>query len=226
VRPAWMLPIRVPAVLALAILFLGGCAIRGKIHPMVEVRTRGGTELGVSTTDGVLFLGTTAREGRAQVLLFYGDIPYEETARIRPAGGGLFRLEMDVRHQGVPIAVTWPKPGEELLLMGMRNGKVWTAYTHLVREKGVFGEVYALPSGLRLDPTQAGAGIFRKGKAGGLSLLGLVKGTAVLRPSGRKWLCVAGLRDLKECMLTRRDVLPSRKIIHRPDLNRPIIERN
>ena len=94
---------------------------------MVRIQTAGGTELGVSTTDGILFLGTTARRGRAHVLLFYGDIPYEETGRIRPAGGGLYRLELEVRHQGVPIAVRWPEPEEELLVMGLRGGETWTA---------------------------------------------------------------------------------------------------
>ncbi len=192
---------------------------------MVEVLTRGGRELGVSTTDGVLFLGTTARKGRARVVLFYGDIPYEETAAIRPAGGGVYRLELDVRHQGVPIASRWPSPGEELLLMGMRNGKVWTAWTRLAKGKGIYGEVYEIPPGVKLDPTQAGAGIFRKGKGGNLSLLGLVKGTALLLPSGKQWLCVAGLGDLKACMETRRDVLPPKKVIHRPDLTRPVIQK-
>ena len=224
-RPGRIPPARTFAGFALAIALLGGCAIRGRIHPIVEVLTQGGRELGVSTTDGVLFLGTTAGKGWARVVLFYGDIPYEETAEIRPAGGGIYKLEMDVRHQGVPIAVRWPRPGEDLLLMGMRNGKTWTAWTRLARAEGVYGEVYELPSGLDLDATQAGAGIFRKGRGGNLSLLGLVKGTAVLLPSGKKWLCVAGLRDLKACMLARRDVLPPKKVIHRPDLTRPIIKK-
>lgn len=224
-RPGWMLATRTLAGLALASALLGGCAIRGRVHPLVEVQTKGGRELGVSTTDGVLFLGTTAQEGRAQVILFYGDIPYEETAMIEPAGGGVYRLKLDVRHQGVPIAVRWPRPGEDLLLMGMRNGKIWRAWTRLAQDKGVYGEVYELPPGFHLDPSQAGAGIFRRGRGGNLSLLGLVKGTAVLMPSGKKWLCVAGLRDLKECMVARRDVLAPKKVIHRPDLTRPIIKK-
>ncbi len=225
-RPGWTRPTRTLAGIALAGVLFGGCAIRGRIHPVVEIQTSQGKELGVSTTDGVLFLGTTARKGRAHVLLYYGDIPYVETAEIQPAGGGLYKLDLEVRHQGVPIAVRWPQPGEDLLLMGMKDGKVWTAWTRLAKAKGIYGEVYEIPEGLKLDPTQAGAGVFRKGRGGNLSLLGLVKGTAVLLPSGRKWLCVAGLRDLKACMEARRDVLPPRKVIHRPDLTRPVIRKN
>ncbi len=185
----------------------------------------GGRELGVSTTEGIIFLGSTGREGRAKVLLFYGDIPYVETGKIVPAGGGLYRIELDVTHQGVPISLQWPRAGEEFLMMGIKDGTVWKEYTRLANEKGIYGAVFEFPEGLDLDPSQAGAGIFRIEKNGLLSLVGLVKGIAELEPKGSKWICAAGLQDLKECMIAKRKILPEKKVIHRPDMARPIIRR-
>ena len=52
----------------------------------------------------------------------------------------------------------------------------------------------------------------------------MVKGVARIKETGARWLCAAGLADLRRCMETRRRLMPERKVIHRPDLSRPIIK--
>jgi len=215
-----------PLVLLLLAVLPAGCVHRGRLHPVVEIQTEGGRELGVSTTDGILFLGATRREGRADAQLFFGDIPYQESGTILPAGGGLCRLDLEIRHPGVPISLAWPRPGEELLVLEIRDGRPRRHATRLASGGPALGEVYEFPSGLDPEAPPLGAGIFREGRRGELELVGLVKGSAILSAPGGDapgiWLVPAGLGDLKEVLIARRPVQPDRELIHRPDLDRPV----
>ena len=74
-------------------------------RPVVRIETRGGAEYGVTTTDGILFLGRTATEGPCRVHLFIGGTPTPliEDGTIEAAGAVFYRVAFDLKTMAVPL---------------------------------------------------------------------------------------------------------------------------
>ncbi len=92
----------------LALLALASCSGTRKLtDPVLNIRTSGGDELGVSTDHGVVFLGKYAERGEVDVTAFYGD---GETLEIMGRKGNrkwsvLARVRTDPRVLGLLLEV-------------------------------------------------------------------------------------------------------------------------
>ena len=93
-----------------------------KLSKTLEIRTSGGSELGVATDYGVLFLGRTARSGEVRVVAWFGDGPSVEASVIEPLGGGLYTAETEIRLPTIPMSFRTPEPGERLYVVGRAEG--------------------------------------------------------------------------------------------------------
>ncbi|HUR26832.1 MAG TPA: hypothetical protein VM509_01490, partial [Planctomycetota bacterium] len=92
-------------LVALLCVLCTSCAgTRFLANPVVEIRGDQGVELGVATSDGVVFLGRTARSGEVLITAWFGDGPSPENAVVEPLGGGLFTTETEIRLPSVPIS--------------------------------------------------------------------------------------------------------------------------
>ena len=211
---AFALPILVLAALA-------SCSgTRKIIDPVVRIRTAGGSELGVSTEHGVVFLGTTAERGEVEVEAYFGDGPSIESSVIEPVGGGLFTAEMDIKLQSVALSFAEPRDGETLEIIGRKGNKRRTATAKVRTDPRVLGLLLEIPSGFTDDPDQVGAGVFRKESKFERELVGLVTGKIQLERRGklRKYLTVAGPTVLWRFAAHRRDHLRRSPFVYREDI--------
>jgi len=98
-------------VLALAALATSCVGSRTLTDPTLEIRTPHGSELGVSTDYGVIFLGRTAQSGSVEITAWFGDGPSIESSVIEPIGGGLYTAETEISE-------------EAKILLGLVSGKI------------------------------------------------------------------------------------------------------
>lgn len=192
-------------------------------NPTVSIRTDGGTELGVSTNYGVVFLGRTAQGGEVEVTAFYGDGPNVERSVIEPVGGGLYTAEMEIRLPDVPLRFIEPLPGERLYLMGMDRGKRWTEKVTVLSDARVEGVLLEVPKRLRNRPDQIGAGVFwmpGDDELKDLELVGLVSGRIRIERGGdvREYMTVVGPTTLWRLVAHRRNQLERERWIYRQDI--------
>lgn len=188
--------------------------------PVVGIRTTGGSEMGVPTGDGVLFLGRTAQKGPAKVLYFIGETPVVEAGNVRPVGGSLFGVELEVDIPTVPISLDPLQPGDQLELVGLDGDRVFHRDVSVPRNAAVSGTVVSWPEGMDLKPEHVGAGVFRV-TAAGRALVGLVKATARVQ-GGQGFLVLAGLPEIRQAMFTPETAVPQREVIYRADGTRTI----
>jgi hypothetical protein len=188
--------------------------------PVVVIRTPGGTELGVTTDEGVFFLGRTAQEGPAKVLYWLGDSPLVESGEVRRRGGSIYEVLLDVDLPAVPISFEPLRPGESLVLIGVDDDWAWQYGVVVPEDPMASGTIVRWPSGLRIEPSQVGAGVFRD-TGEGLTLVGLVKATAEIEGGGR-FLLLAGLPELRVALLEPRSAVPVREVLYRADGTRII----
>ena len=209
-----MLPVIVAAALA-------SCSgTRTIMDPVIKIETAGGNELGVSTEQGIVFLGTTAERGEVEITAYFGDGPSIESSVIEPVGGGLFTAEMDIRLQSVPISFQEPRDGETLEIMGRRGNRRWSTVARVRTDPRVLGLLLQIPSGFPDDPDQVGAGVYRKTSKFDRELVGLVTGKIQLERRGslRKYLTVAGPSALWRFVAHRRDHLRRKPFVYREDI--------
>ena len=205
----------------LVLAALASCAGTRKImDPVVKIRTSGGSELGVSTEHGVVFLGTTAERGEVEVEAYFGDGPSIESSVIEPVGGGLFTAEMDIKLQRVPLSFKEPRDGETLEIMGRKGNSRWNVLTRVRTDPRVLGLLLEIPSGFPDDPDQVGAGVYRKTGKYERELVGLVTGKIQLERRGalRKYLTVAGPTVMWRFAAHRRDHMRRRPFVYREDI--------
>ena len=210
--------------LALPMLLLAGLAscsgTRKVLDPVVKIRTAGGSELGVSTNHGVVFLGTTAERGEVEVEAYFGDGPSIESSVIEPVGGGLFTAEMDIKLQQVPLSFEEPRDGETVEILGRKGNRRWSVLTRVRTDPRVLGLLLEVPSGFPDDPDQVGAGVYRKKSKFERELIGLVTGKIQLERRGslRKYLPVAGPTVMWRFAAHRRDHKRRKPFVYREDI--------
>ncbi len=217
------LPRLLSALLAIAALALSSCVGTHKLQdPIVVIQTSGGTELGVSTDYGVVFLGSTAPSGSIELTSWYGDGPSIEASVIEPIGGGLFTAETEIRLPTVPLTFVAPKPGDELLVSGRRGSSRWEETLKVRSDPRVLGILLAIPGELRNHPDQVGAGVFviPAGEPNLKKLVGLVSGILRLETDEgpREFLTVVGPEDLWRLVTHRRDHLRRKPWVYREDI--------
>ena len=203
-----------PATLACAFLSLAtiGCIGTRKLaDPTLQVQTSGGTELGVSTEYGVVFLGHTARSGYVEVTAWFGDGPSIESTVIEPISAELYTAEMEIRIPTVPMSFLLPKDGETVVVAGRTDNGPWTEQVKVRSDPRVYGILLDVPSRLDGSTDQIGAGVYtvEKGKRQRKRLIGLVSGKLRLKTGGREreYLTVMGPDDLWRLVTHRRDLM-------------------
>ncbi len=215
-------PRRALRALSVALAFsLAACAGTRKLtDPIVVITTQNGSELGVSTENGVVFTGATAERGEILIEAYYGDGPTIERAVIEPISQELFTAQTDIVLPNVPISFQEPRDGESLKLMGRRDGKRWSTFAKVRTDPRVFGLLLEIPSGFPDDPDQVGAGVFRSKARYEDELVGLVVGKVQLEHDGKvkRYLAVAGPTELWRLVAHRRDHIRKKPFVYREDV--------
>ena len=201
-------------------LFLASCVgTRTAVDPTVTLLTSGGTELGVSTDYGVVFLGPTARSGPVQMTVWFGDGPSIESSIIEPVGGGIFTAEAEISLPLVALDFTPPAADETLIIAGRNEYGPWEAQVTAFADPRVWGPLLSIPSQLIGRANQVGAGVYRDGP-GGRRLVGLVSGRLRLAADdgSREYLTVVGPAHLWRMVTHRKDAGRRRPWVYREDI--------
>ncbi len=212
-----------PLAALAALLPLQACtALESSAHtsldPVVVVHGAGGDELGVSTDYGVVFLGRTARSGRVQFTVWFGDGPSREEGVVEAMGGGVFATEGEILLPRVGLCFEPPPAGSEVVVRGRRAGEPFEVQAVLAADPRVSGVLLAHSPELdRLGDEQLGAGVFlvRPGKS--QQLLGLVSGRLEL-DDGRRYVTALGPEDLWRLVVHRRNSDRPRRWVYRDDI--------
>ncbi len=210
---------------ALALVALFACACQGTRNlqdPTLVVQTDAGSELGVSTEYGVVFLGRSAPAGDVDITAFFGDGPSTEKTTIEPLGGGLYTAEVEIRLPSVPLHFERLERGDEVLIIGRRDGEAWQVPAAVKTDPRVEGLLLSIPSELRNAPDQVGAGVFILfGSRWNKRLVGLVSGTLELVGADgerRAYLTVVGADELWRLVARRKEIERKRRWVYREDV--------
>jgi hypothetical protein len=214
-------PLRFAA--AVLVCALSSCAgVRTLADPMLQIRTSGGAELGVSTDYGVVFLGRTARSGPVEITAWFGDGPNIEKSVIEPVGNGIFTAETEIRLPQVLLTFENPKPGAQLLVIGRTSKGLWKDWVTVESDPRVLGIVTSIPLELQDASDQVGAGVFVVPDADETQkkLIGLVSGRIALKTGQgeREFLTVVGPTDLWRLVSHRREQPTRRRWVYREDI--------
>jgi hypothetical protein len=187
--------------------------------PVVWIQTTKGFEQGVSTEEGIIFLGRTAQKGPAKVSYLLGPSPLVEAGKIRNGPGPLHFVDLEVSIPKAPISFRAPKPGEGLSLILYKGNSPRFFFTKVANDPRIQGTALEIPSGFRPQPSDIGAGVFKQ-TDDGPALVGLLQGVASLE--GKSWLLVAG-RDLwKTHFLKPTPSEQKKEVFYRADGTRTI----
>ncbi len=213
---------RLTRTLCLALtLSLTGCLSGGPgtNDPGVIVRTDSGTELGVNTDFGLVFLGNTQPRGEVQLEVWFQDGLSQELATVEPVGGGLYLAEPEIRLPKVAITFELPEPGTEVEVVGRDGEDTWSGTARVARNASIEGMILDGGSGLRLDASQIGAAVYL-GSGDDRRLLGLVSGRVELTASGatRSYLSVSGPEVLWRLVSHKRNLTKKRRWVYRDDV--------
>ena len=212
-RGAW-------SALGLAALLLAGCQASRKLYdPVLVMQTDGGSELGVSTEYGVVFLGHTARSGRVDISAHFGDGPGIESSVIEPLGGGLFTAETEIRLPVTPVTFQAPRPGKDVIVKGRRGRDLWTLSTRLVSDPDIEGLLLRPDSKLQGEGA-VGAGVYVQAD-GREYLVGLVSGQVEITGPGsgtRRYVTVVGPDALWRLVTFERERPHRRRWVYREDI--------
>jgi hypothetical protein len=211
------------AILGASTLAAGCIGNRTLTDPTLEIRTERGTELGVATDYGVVFLGRTAQSGPIEITAMYGDGPDIEASVIEPIGGGLYTAETEIRLPRVTMSFDVPTPGTDVLVVGRNSRGDWKHYMRVVSDPRVLGILLPIPSDLEDAPDQIGAGVYvvpEGADENSKRLLGLVSGRITLKSKTgeHSYVAVVGPEDLWRLVVHRRDLLQRRRWVYRQDI--------
>src|SRR5688572_1846424 len=216
------------SALLLALLLLALCAscagTRYLADPMLQMRSDQGQELGVATSDGVVFLGRTARSGEIEITAWFGDGASTEVAVVEPLGGGLFTAETEIRLPSVPISFDTPVAGERVSVFGRSGSVAWEEVVKVTSDPRVV-EGFLLPWIARFEghPELTGAGVFVVDEQNPRlkRLVGLVSGRLEITAADgttRSYLAVVGPSELWRLVTARRDNSKKHKWVYREDI--------
>jgi len=211
-------------LLACLFALLGSACVgtRKLADPTLEIRTPKGSELGVATEYGLVFLGHTASSGHAEVTAWFGDGPSVEPVVIEPVGGGLFTAETEIRLPSVGISFIDPRPGQTLTVVGRRGNERWDATLTVADEPRALGLLTSIPGELRGHDDQTGAGVFITDPedSSRQKLVGLVAGIVSFQSAAgtREYLALIGPQDLWRLVTHRHEEPKKRRWIYRDDI--------
>ena len=187
------------AALPLLAAFASCRGVRTVADPVVQIRTGGGQELGVSTDYGLVFLGRTARSGQAEVTAWYGDGPSIEKVVIEPVGGTIYTAQTEIRLPECQMDFDTPAPGTRLVVYGRDAQGPWQEPVVVLEDPRILGLVTTVPDRLRGRPECTGAGVFVvPDDEHEKRLVGLVAGRVLLqtKQGEREFLAVVGAEHL------------------------------
>lgn len=179
---------------------LASCrGVRTVADPVVQIRTSGGQELGVSTDYGIVFLGRTARSGTAEVTAWYGDGPSVEKVVIEAVGGTIYTAQTEIRLPECQMDFETPVPGSQLVIHGRDARGPWKEKVVVLEDPRILGLVTTVPDRLRGKADCTGAGVFAvPADEHEKRLVGLVAGRVLLqtKQGEREFLAVVGAEHL------------------------------
>lgn len=207
----------------MGLALLPGCrSFSNLAEPTVVIETDGGSELGVSTDYGVVFLGQRGHTGKANLVAFFGDGPSIEPVLIEPLGGGLYLAQADLQLPDVQLSFADPAAGTTVRLRGRGPKGSWSVETRIARDPQVEGLMLEVPDQLRLPSDQIGAGVYYREPGTRWRLLGLVSGRiefpATDSAPSREYLTMVGPRDLWRLPAHRREAPRREPLPTRVDL--------
>lgn len=214
---------RTLAALCIALLAPACTGTRKLVDPTLRIETEAGSELGVSTTYGLVFLGRTATSGYVEIEAMFGDGPDLESSVVEPIGGGLYTAETEIRLPSVRLHFDTPSPGDELLVAGRDGDRSWESTVTVRRDPRVWGLLLDVPRQLDGHEDQVGAGVYwvNPDDEHDRRLVGLVSGTVkVIDADGgsRRYLAVVGPEDLWRLVTHHRDFLRRKPWVYREDV--------
>ena len=208
---------------ALPLLLASCVGTRTLADPTLVIRTDSGTELGVSTDYGVIFLGRTASSGMIDMTVWFGDGPSIEKSAIEPLGGDLFTAETEIRLPNVPLSFDDPTPGDVLTVMGRNSSGVWSEEVRVLSDPRAFGLLLEIPEPMRGELDQVGAGVYSipDGDLSKMRLVGIASGVITLTSqsgSEKEYLAAYGPQQLWRLVTHRRDHNRRKPWIYREDI--------
>ena len=177
-----------------------------------------GSELGVCTPYGLVFLGRTVRAGDIEVEAHFGDGPNLESTVVEPIGHGLYTAETEIRLPSVRLRFHDPRAGDKLILRGRTNDGAWEEDVIVQTDDRIHGLLITAPEIMLRRDDQVGAGVFWANPydSNDRRLIGLV--SARIRLDGETYLCVVGPRYLWRLVTHRRDLLRREPWVYREDI--------
>jgi hypothetical protein len=205
-------PIPTIAALALALAPAGlsplaACSSVKMPRGLAMIHTPRGDEQGISTQYGIVFLGRTAREGRCDVTIYFGDGPSIEPGRIEVVDADLCLALLEIKSPTTEVSYTYPDPEDDLLLGIVGEAGPEFYVTRLATDMGVEGTAVHVPSGFPLSPSIVGAGIYRF-EDFRFRLVGVVNGVAHFQDKiglGHDVFTFLGPRNLARVAIYDRD---------------------
>ncbi|MFT7485492.1 MAG: hypothetical protein ACI9F9_001342 [Candidatus Paceibacteria bacterium] len=213
-----------PSFLPLLLLcLLAGChGTRNLVDPIVQIQTKNGRELGVTTDYGIVFLGRTAQSGPIEVTAWFGDGPSVEDSTIEPVSGDIYTAETEILLPPVPLLFIDPGPGEWVAVQGRTEVGSWREVVKIVSDPRIRGLILEMPDALRDRNDQIGAGVFRyiDGDSDQLQLLGLISGRVEIETATgiREYATVMGPLELWRLVTLKRSFPRRRPQVYRDDI--------
>lgn len=195
--------------------FFTGIQYPDRSRPVVLIETKAGAECGVATSEGILFLGRTAKEGVCRVHLFLGGQPIVEDGRIDGFGGVYSRAVIDRKHEAAPVWTRKLERGEGLIAQRWRGGDVENIDVRVSTDVAVDGDVLDAPD----VELPLGTGVFKEAD-GRLHFVGLVAATADLEDASlgsRRFVLFTGPDRLAEALAVPERTSTPPQIKYRPD---------
>lgn len=207
---------------ALLAALAASCLSSKKIlDPTILVHSPDGTELGVSTEYGTVFLGRYARGGEIDLTAWFGDGPSLEASVVEPIGAGLFTAETEIALPAVHLAYHTPRNRETVVVRGRVGGEPWELEAEVRVDSRVSGILLRPGGGLTGEPEQVGAGVYTDEALHRRRLLGLVSGRVrMIDADGATvdYVAVVGASDLWRLVAHRRELQRKPHWVYREDV--------
>lgn len=216
--PHMLIPHRAHLACLLLPLVTACVGTREAADATLRIYGESGSELGVCTSYGMVFLGRTVRAGDIDVEAHFGDGPNLESTVVEPIGHGLYTAETEIRLPAVRLKFHDPKAGDELILRGRTDDGAWEENVTVRADDHIHGLLVTAPAIMLRRDDQVGAGIFWSNPfdSNDRRLIGLV--SARIRIEGQTYLSVLGPRDLWRLVTHRRDLLRRKPWVYREDI--------
>ncbi|MFT5284506.1 MAG: hypothetical protein ACI8TQ_000663 [Planctomycetota bacterium] len=213
---------RLALLFTVCTLLLGACRGPGPVQdPTLLIEGNLGTELGVNTDYGILFLGRYSRAGQINLTAWFGDGPSIESTIVEPVGGGLFTAETEIRLPSIPLTFVDPVAGQEVIIAGRHGRTGWRKKARVVKDDRVrSGILLDLSATDQLSQNQVGAPVFLQLDDGEWYCLGVISGRVQLSDADgvAEYLTVIGPENTWRLVAHRRDINRRRPFVYREDV--------